>query len=358
MERSDTIGLSVAAAGHVLLLALLSLGLFNAPPVKTPPPDSIDVSLVDEVALRSATRAPSQPTAAVAPEQGPQEEAAPAPEPSPAPKPEPTPAKPEPKPAPAPAPKPVPKPAPKPEPKPEPKPAPRPEPKPTPKPQPKAEPKPAPKPVAQPAAKPKPEVKPATPAPAKPTPKPTATKPTTTAAAPSPAKSNAKPSANSATAKPAIKTAATAKPDAKGGSGTGKSDRASRLGPNFLKGLEDDAAPVKATPAAAAPLGDDEARALNQEISRQLKPHWRAPTGADIDQLVTILRWRLNADGTLAGDPEVVSQTGITDSNRPQASLHREAAIRAVRAAAPFTLPPKYFPYWKNVASFRFDKRL
>jgi hypothetical protein len=99
-------------------------------------------------------------------------------------------------------------------------------------------------------------------------------------------------------------------------------------------------------------------RALNQEISRQLQPHWRAPSGADADQLVTTLRWRLNPDGTLAAGPELVSQTGVTDSNRPQAELHKEAAIKAVRAAVPLHLPPEYYDYWKNIVSFRFDKRL
>jgi protein TonB len=73
---------------------------------------------------------------------------------------------------------------------------------------------------------------------------------------------------------------------------------------------------------------------------------------------VTILRWRLNTNGSLASGPEVVNQTGLTDSNRPQAELHKEAAMRAVRAAAPFNLPPEYYDYWKNIVSFRFDKRL
>jgi outer membrane biosynthesis protein TonB len=139
-----------------------------------------------------------------------------------------------------------------------------------------------------------------------------------------------------------------------------KPQRASRLGNDFLKGL-DDAPPMRdPAPAAGAnaPLSDAAARALNAEISRQLKRFWRAPTGADAERLVTKLRWRLNRDGTLASDPELVEQLGRTDSNRPQQELHVEAAKRAVRAAAPFNLPAEYYDSWRYIESFSFDKRL
>ncbi|HEX7852965.1 MAG TPA: cell envelope biogenesis protein TolA [Sphingobium sp.] len=339
MERSDKIGLSVAAAGHVLLLAALSFGLFKAPKAPTPKQATIDVSLVDEVALQSSTRSPAPPTTAQAPEVGPVEDAAPAPAPEPEPVAKPTPAPTPPPPTPRPQPKPEPKPVPKPEPRPEPKPVPKPAPKPVvqkPAPEPKkTPPPPKPKPVAAAA----PEVK-QTP-PAKP-----ATKPATT-----PSKSTT----------PA-KSAAPAKTDTKStASGSGKAEKAhgSRLGPNFLRGIADDTPnPPAKTAASAAPLGAAEARALNAEITRQLKPKWKAPTGADVDQLVTILTWRLNKDGSIASGPTVVEQTGKTDTNRPQQQLHIEAAIRAVRAAAPFDLPPQYYENWKFIEAYRFDKRL
>lgn len=308
MERSDAIGLSVAAAGHVLLVAVLSLGLFWSDNAKVLPPDSIEVTLADEVALRTSSPLPPMPAVAEAPEVGAPEDVAPAPEPVP---------QPAPTPAPAPAPRPEPAPAPRPEPKP-------PEPKPTPKPAPKPQPKPKPAPKAE--AQPKPQ--PAKKTEAKPAPK-AAAKP---AAKPAPAKSE-----NS-------------------GEGKATAPRGSRLGPNFLAGISTEkSAPAESGTGA---ITEAQARALNQEISRQLKPHWRAPTGADADQLVTTLRWRLNRDGTIASGPELVSQSGKTASNSPQQDLHVEAAIRAVKAAAPFKLPPEYFDYWKNVAAFRFDRRL
>jgi hypothetical protein len=44
----------------------------------------------------------------------------------------------------------------------------------------------------------------------------------------------------------------------------------------------------------------------------------------ETDQLVTILAFDLNPDGTLAGPVTVVRQEGVTASNRPQAGLHRK----------------------------------
>ena len=62
----------------------------------------------------------------------------------------------------------------------------------------------------------------------------------------------------------------------------------------------------------------------------------------------------LNQDGSLAGEPRV-TQTGITESNRSQAALHRERAIRAVKLAAPFRLPPQYYGAWKTIAPNLFE---
>ena len=53
MERAEKIGLGVATAAHVLLFGLLSAGFLSTPnPLKLNSPP-MDVSLVDEVALKS-----------------------------------------------------------------------------------------------------------------------------------------------------------------------------------------------------------------------------------------------------------------------------------------------------------------
>lgn len=319
MERTEKIGLGVATAGHVLLFGLLSAGFLATPnplKLKTPP---MEVSMVDEVALQSTAPKLSAepPPPSVAPEQGPTQDAAPAPEPEPAPEPVPVPPKPQPKPAP---PKPVAKPAPE-------------KPKPTP---PKKE-------VAKVAPKPKP-------APEKPAPKAKAA-PEKPKAAAAPAKPAAK-----ASAKPATKAPARA-------SGQGKADKpkGSLLGNDFLKGIDTSAdAPRKPpAPAPAAAMGPAQKSALDAELRRQLKPHWRPPSGADADQLVTLLEVRLDKSGAVIGTPEVIDQLGVTASNRPQAKLHAERAIQAVKLASPFrNMPPEFYDQWKWLRPLRFDARL
>ena len=108
----------------------------------------------------------------------------------------------------------------------------------------------------------------------------------------------------------------------------------------------------------AAQFGPAEQASLSQAINRQLKPHWSAPSGVDAEKLITVLRWELNPDGSLKGRPEMVSQSGITASNRPQAALHAERAIRAVQLAAPFDLPEEFYDKWKRIREWRFDRRL
>lgn len=96
---------------------------------------------------------------------------------------------------------------------------------------------------------------------------------------------------------------------------------------------------------------------IDSAIIRELKPHWSPPSGVDVDRLVTVVRFRLNTDGSLAGTPEVVRTTGQTDSNRAQVARHQEQAIRAVRLAAPFDLPERFYSAWSVVTS-NFDNRL
>lgn len=149
-------------------------------------------------------------------------------------------------------------------------------------------------------------------------------------------------------AKPAVKPAA--KPTSKPGG-------ASRIGNDFLPGAVsgsrsgDDRLP-------ASQIGASAKASLAQAIGRQLKPKWSSPQGADAELLVTVLAFDLNPDGSLSGQPRIVSQGGVTDANRPQAGRHAELAIRAVQLAAPFDLPPEFYNAWKRISAFRFDRKL
>ncbi|HTM95001.1 MAG TPA: energy transducer TonB [Croceibacterium sp.] len=134
-----------------------------------------------------------------------------------------------------------------------------------------------------------------------------------------------------------------------------KTGGGSRIGDDFLKGTSDgDRSSDRGTP--AAKFGAAEAASLRSAISRQLRPKWNAPQGVDADKLVTMLDWDLNPDGSLAGRPRLRSQSGLTESNRPQAARHVELAIRAVQLAAPFDLPKEYYDQWKRIRNWRFDR--
>ncbi len=214
-----------------------------------------------------------------------------------------------------------------------------------------APPKPAPKPVTKPAPEP---VAKAKPAPVKPAP----VKPAPLKAPAKPAPEKTTPKAKTAPADPVGSAIAASQASAPPAHKPKAPAGGSRIGANFLHGVTSANTPAKASTAPAAAVGPEVRAALAGAIARQLKPHWLAPQGADADQLVTVLAWSLNADGTLAAPPHVISQSGITESNRPQAARHAEQAIRAVTLAAPFDMPPEFYSAWKHVSAFRFDRKL
>lgn len=356
--HDERVGVLVAAILHALLIAWLAW----SPPSVTPalPPERMTVTLTDSVGLTSTAPEPKSEAAAdVAPalgEAAPPAQTAPLVEQKPARLPEPAAPSP-PKAMPAPPPKPAPKVEPAPPPA-QAAPAPVAKPVPAPRPVARAQPQPAPRPTAVPAPRPATSVAPIRPAPVPVRP--------TVAAQPA----RASPAATPATA-PARPAPSTSRiggdflkgiPAARSGSQPSRTASApvggSRLGDDFLKGVA--GAPANGTsrtPPAAA-IGPAVQSALAGSISRQLKPHWAVPQGADAEALVTVLSWNLNRDGSLAGSPQVVRQEGITEANRAQAARHAEQAIRAVQLAAPFNLPAEYFDAWKRVATFRFDRKL
>ena len=105
-------------------------------------------------------------------------------------------------------------------------------------------------------------------------------------------------------------------------------------------------------------IGQSERASLVQSISRQVGAHWDAPNGLEAERLVTTVTWRLRPDGSLDGQPQCNPTQGITPANRTQAGRHCELAIRAIRLAAPFDLPPRYYEAWRLVRNFRFDGSL
>lgn len=129
----------------------------------------------------------------------------------------------------------------------------------------------------------------------------------------------------------------------------------SRIGDDFLEG-KGSSTETRETRAPASQIAASAKASIGQALARQVKPHWTAPQGLDVDQIVTLVDFDLNEDGSLKGRPRVRSQSGVTDTNRAQAARHAENAIRAVQLAAPFNLPAEYYEAWKTVRGARFDR--
>jgi outer membrane biosynthesis protein TonB len=281
ISGEERIGLGVAIAAHIGLVALL---VWRPPsPPLIPPPERMTVTISDNVGLTSTS---PEPMSDAAPDMAPTIGEAPQAEPVAEPAPEPLPV-----------------------------------------PQPRDLAPPPPRPIPRPAAKPV----------AKETPTPPKTKP---------APPKAKPSA-----------AAPQQPS--------RSQRPTKVpagGSSFADAFKEGVPGARGTSSSRTPaaqnVGPAVQSSLKSAVSRELKPHWISPQGADAEKLVTYLAWSLNRDGSLAGTPRVVRQEGITDANRPQAARHAEQAVRAVQLAAPFDLPEEYYDAWKRVGPFKFDRRL
>lgn len=125
--------------------------------------------------------------------------------------------------------------------------------------------------------------------------------------------------------------------------------KGARLGPDFLKGITEAASVSRATEASAANIGPKEQASLAAELKRQLKPHWRPPSGADVEKLRVTIVANLALDGTIVGQPRVIGPTGVTPSNRAQANLFVERALAAVKLAAPYHFPKEYYAVWKQI---------
>ncbi len=135
----------------------------------------------------------------------------------------------------------------------------------------------------------------------------------------------------------------------------GRKGGGSRIGDDFLSGSGSSTTTTE-TRVPASQIGASAKASIGQALARQVKPHWTAPQGLDVDALVTLVDFDLNPDGSLKGRPRVRSQSGVNESNRAQAARHAENAIRAVQLAAPFDLPEEYYEAWKTVRGARFDR--
>ncbi|MEQ8311515.1 MAG: hypothetical protein RIA72_12535 [Sphingopyxis sp.] len=108
----------------------------------------------------------------------------------------------------------------------------------------------------------------------------------------------------------------------------------------------------KSPPSTGAPAAATAAeirRSIDVSIKAAIRPRWDScrVSGVDVDQLKTVVKFRLTTTGALAGFTSVTT-TGENDSNRFQIPRHQECAKRAVELAAPFDLPEENYSFWQN----------
>jgi colicin import membrane protein len=98
----------------------------------------------------------------------------------------------------------------------------------------------------------------------------------------------------------------------------------------------------------APKLSPHQLSGLVDALQSQIRSCYLAPPGAAVEGVVRpVLDIRLNVDGSLSGEPKIVS-AGPKPVDRSVA----EAALRAVRRCAPYRLPAQFAPYyndWKNL---------
>lgn len=299
MDRSEQVGLGVAAAAHVLLFGALSFNLFSNDSHRFDNPP-MAVEIVAETAEQSV--APVVSAEEPAPRLGESE----APDPPPAPEPEP---EPEPRPAPPP-----------PRPKVEPRPAPRPVATPTPpreRTPPRREPE-----RDQRSARSQPDVQ-------DPRRRPDRERPADTRREPQRQPARPRPTANPAPSGDLDGIAASVARNTRGRTPNPPAERS----------------------------GSEIRRSIQVSINAAVRAPWNAcrVTGVDVNQLTTTVVFRLTPTGAL--DRIVsVNTTGVTDSNRPQLQRFEECARRAIQLAAPFDLPRENYEYWQTY-TLDFEKR-
>ena len=114
--------------------------------------------------------------------------------------------------------------------------------------------------------------------------------------------------------------------------------------------------PAAACAPEAIRIAPAEIHSFELSTARQIQPCYRSPkiTGA-ARTISTRLRVRYGPDGALIGLPELISQAGVTETNRLYAERMAEAARIAVIRCAPVHIPPAFAAYRVNEIDLLFS---
>ncbi|OYZ86521.1 MAG: hypothetical protein B7Y00_06305 [Sphingomonadales bacterium 17-56-6] len=157
---------------------------------------------------------------------------------------------------------------------------------------------------------------------------------------------------------PAVKTAAVTPKTTKAAAVSGKGTTPAKPGGltrSFLDSIDNiGKAPGagKAVGTPAAKTAAEVRRSVGVSIAGQIRSRVRAcaPSGIDINKIETFVTLNLEPTGKLTL-VRFDKQTGVNDSNQPQAGPLKDCILQAVRAASPYGgLDPEYYDVWKTHA--------
>lgn len=135
--------------------------------------------------------------------------------------------------------------------------------------------------------------------------------------------------------------------------------RVSRLGDDFLKGIEDDKLAPRPGPSpkpAAAKFDAAALASIQQAIRRQIQPcaDRQVDPGPGANRIRVTLNLKLSKSGRLRGPPRVVRTSGVDDENARYEERVKDLAVAAYTGCSPLSgLPPDLYQTpqggWSNI---------
>ena len=155
-----------------------------------------------------------------------------------------------------------------------------------------------------------------------------------------------------------VKTAAATTKTTKAAASSGKGTSQAKPG-GLSRSFEDSINNIGKAPGAGKAVGTPAAKTASEvrrsvgiSIAGQIRSRVRAcaPSGVDINKIETFVTLSLEPTGKLTS-VRFDKQTGLNDSNQPQAGPLKDCILQAVRAASPYDgLDPDYHDVWKTHA--------
>jgi len=132
--------------------------------------------------------------------------------------------------------------------------------------------------------------------------------------------------------------------------------RASRIGDDFLKGIEADAEPTAPARPAAATFDARAKASVAALFQRKVQPcaDKQVNPGEGANRIRVTVNLRLRRNGTLAGTPRIVRVTGVDEENARYEERVKDLAVAVYRECSPFSgLPAELYQTpeggWSNI---------